>query len=278
MASSNVEYLVFDIESVADGALISKLRYAGADLEPDAAIARYRAELLEKHDSDFIPYTYQIPISIAIAKVAADFRMIDLVVLDEPEFRPHEITRDFWRGWDAYRRPTLVSFNGRTFDMPLLELAAFRYGLSTPGWFAEGMKAYEMPRNRYNGNAHLDLQDVLTNFGASRFNGGLNLAANLLGKPGKMNVQGDMVQDMYDRSELAEINDYCRCDVLDTYFVFLRTRVMVGKLPLEREQELLAETRQWLTDQVDSTPVYARYLEQWGDWQNPWIEQPAMFK
>lgn len=278
MASSNVEYLVFDIESVADGALISKLRYAGADLEPDAAIARYRAELLEKYDSDFIPYTYQIPISIAIAKVAADFRMIDLVVLDEPEFRPHEITRDFWRGWDAYRRPTLVSFNGRTFDMPLLELAAFRYGLSTPGWFAEGMKAYEMPRNRYNGNAHLDLQDVLTNFGASRFNGGLNLAANLLGKPGKMNVQGDMVQDMYDRSELAEINDYCRCDVLDTYFVFLRTRVMVGKLPLEREQELLAETRQWLTDQVDSTPVYARYLEQWGDWQNPWIEQPAMFK
>ena len=278
MAPSNVEYLVFDIESVADGALISKLRYAGADLEPDAAIARYRAELLEKYDSDFIPYTYQIPISIAIAKVAADFRMIDLVVLDEPEFRPHEITRDFWRGWDAYRRPTLVSFNGRTFDMPLLELAAFRYGLSTPGWFAEGMKAYEMPRNRYNGNAHLDLQDVLTNFGASRFNGGLNLAANLLGKPGKMNVQGDMVQDMYDRSELAEINDYCRCDVLDTYFVFLRTRVMVGKLPLEREQELLAETRQWLTDQVDSTPVYARYLEQWGDWQNPWIEQPAMFK
>lgn len=278
MAPSNVEYLVFDIESVADGALISKLRYAGADLEPDAAIARYRAELLEKYDSDFIPYTYQIPISIAIAKVAADFRMIDLVVLDEPEFRPHEITRDFWRGWDAYRRPTLVSFNGRTFDMPLLELAAFRYGLSAPGWFAEGMKAYEMPRNRYNGNAHLDLQDVLTNFGASRFNGGLNLAANLLGKPGKMNVQGDMVQDMYDRSELAEINDYCRCDVLDTYFVFLRTRVMVGKLPLEREQELLAETRQWLTDQVDSTPVYARYLEQWGDWQNPWIEQPAMFK
>ncbi len=278
MAPSNVEYLVFDIESVADGALISKLRYAGADLEPDAAIARYRAELLEKYDSDFIPYTYQIPISIAIAKVAADFRMIDLVVLDEPEFRPHEITRDFWRGWDAYRRPTLVSFNGRTFDMPLLELAAFRYGLSTPGWFAEGMKAYEMPRNRYNGNAHLDLQDVLTNFGASRFNGGLNLAANLLGKPGKMNVQGDMVQDMYDRSELAEINDYCRCDVLDTYFVFLRTRVMVGKLPLEREQELLAETRQWLTDQVDSTPVYARYLEQWGDWKNPWIEQPAMFK
>ena len=35
-----------------------------------------------------------------------------------------------------------------------------------------------------------------------------------------------MVQDMYDAGRLAEINDYCRCDVLDTYFVFLRTRVL----------------------------------------------------
>ena len=53
--------------------------------------------------------------------------------------------------------------------------------------------------------------------------GGLNLVANLLGKPGKMDVQGDMVQDMYNAGRLADINDYCRCDVLDTYFVFLRT-------------------------------------------------------
>ena len=77
--------------------------------------------------------------------------------------------------------------------------------------------------------AHLDLQELLTNFGSTRFNGGLNLAANLLGKPGKMDVQGHMVQDMYEAGKLAEINDYCRCDVLDTYFVFLRSRVLVGR-------------------------------------------------
>ena len=168
--------------------------------------------------------------------MGADFRLIDLVVLDEPEFRPHVITENFWRGWEKYRRPTLVSFNGRGFDLPLLELAAFRYGVSLPAWFNVGGKSFEQPRNRYNPQSHVDLCELLTNFGSTRFTGGLNLAANLLGKPGKMDVQGDMVQDMYDAGRLAEINDYCRCDVLDTYFVFLRTRVLVGQLSLDAEQ------------------------------------------
>ena len=134
MTKPHVQYFVFDIETIADGGLVSKLRYPGEDLEPAQAISRYREELLEKYDSDFIPYTYQIPVSVAIAKVGADFRLIDLVTLDEPQFRPHVITENFWRGWEAYRKPTLVSFNGRTFDVPLMELAAFRYGLSVPGW------------------------------------------------------------------------------------------------------------------------------------------------
>ena len=56
-----------------------------------------------------------------------------------------------------------------------------------------------------------------------------------------MAVQGNMVQDMYDAGRLAEINDYCRCDVLDTYFVFLRTRVLLGQLALDAEQQLIAQ-------------------------------------
>ena len=74
----------------------------------------------------------------------------------------------------------------------------------------------------------------------------MNLAANLIGKPGKMDVQGHMVQDLYDAGQLAEINDYCRCDVLDTYFVFLRTRVLIGQLTIEAEQAIVAEVKTWL--------------------------------
>jgi len=270
MPGPAVRYLVFDVESVADGQLVAKLRYPGESLEPAEAVRRYRDELMAKYESDFIPYPFQVPISVAAAKVGADFRLLDLVVLDEPEFRPHVITEYFWRGWDKYRRPTLVSFNGRSFDIPLLELATLRYGLSVPAWFSATGKSFDQPRNRYNLRSHIDLCELLTNFGSTRFTGGLNLAANLLGKPGKMEVQGDMVQDMYDAGRLAEINDYCRCDVLDTYFVFLRTRVMLGQLRLDAEQTIVADTKQWLEERAEQCPAYRMYLDRWGDWPNPW--------
>ncbi len=267
---ASVRYLAFDIESVADGELVSKLRYPGENLSPDKAIRRYRDELMERFESDFIPYTFQLPVSVAAGKIAADYRLLDIVVLDEPQFRPHVITEHFWRGWEKYRRPTLVSFNGRTFDVPLLELAAMRYGLSIPAWFNLNAKSFEQYRNRYNLDAHIDLQELLTNFGSTRFTGGLNLAANLLGKPGKMDVQGCMVQDMYDQGQLQQINDYCRCDLLDTYFVFLRTRVLIGELTLDAEQGLITETKTWLIRRAKETPAYQSYLERWGDWVSPW--------
>ncbi len=265
-----VAYLVFDLESVADGALVSRLRYPGELLDPPAAIQRYRDELMAKFESDFIPYTFQYPISVAVAKISADFRLLDVVALDEPAFRPHVITENFWRGWDRYHRPTLVSFNGRGFDLPLLELAAFRFGVSLGGWFLPRGKSSDQPRNRFNLSAHIDLMELLTNFGSSRFVGGLNLAANLLGKPGKMDVQGHMVQDLFNAGKLAEINDYCRCDVLDTYFVFLRTRVLVGELALDKEQELIAAAKTWLEERAATSAGFRLYLDRWGDWPNPW--------
>lgn len=272
MSTEPVRFLVFDIESVADGRLIAKTRYPDDSMEPTEAVARYRAELIEKYNSDFIPYTFQVPISVVVGKVDTQFRLIDVVALDEPEFRSHIITRHFWRGWEAYHHPTLVSFNGRSFDVPLMELAAFRYGIPIPKWLKLSGKSFEQPRNRYNTEAHLDLHDVLTNFGASRFTGGLNLAATVLGKPGKMSVHGHMVQDLYNDHRIAAINDYCRCDVLDTYFVFLRTCVMLGWISLEREQEIIQLTKTWLEESSQELTVYRSYLEHWGDWTNPWSE------
>lgn len=267
-----VSYFIFDVESAADGELIANIRYPDDDLPPDEAIQRYRDELMSESNGkgDFIPYTFQVPVAVVIAKVAADFSLIDLVSLDEPHFRSHVMTQQFWRGWDAYNQPTWVSFNGRSFDMPLMELAAYRYGCSLPNWFRPQMKSYDQPRNRFNHRCHLDLLEVLTNCGASRFNGGLNLAAELIGKPGKMRVEGHMVQDMHSDGDRQGISDYCRCDVLDTYFVFLRCAVLRGELTLDREQELVEEVRQWITSRQSESVAYAQYLAAWSDWKNPY--------
>lgn len=260
---SDVRYLIFDVEAVGDGELIRKVRYADQEMSAQDAVERYRRELLEDTGRDVLPPTFVVPISVAVAKVAADFQLLDLTVLDAPEFRPEEIVRRFWQGWNHYGRPTLVTFNGRGYDLPVLELGAFRYGISVPAWFNVESRSFEQSRNRYNIDSHIDLQDLFTNFGAVRLSGGLNLLACLIDKPGKSGIDGSQVQQLYDEGHSDRINDYCRCDVLDTYFVFLRSRVLTGRLTTEEEKQLCDQVRQRLESQADQHPAYQHYLKYW---------------
>ncbi len=153
--------------------------------------------------------------------------------------------------------------------MPVLELAAYRYGYPLPGWFNVEARSFEQARNRYNIDSHIDLMDLFSNFGAGRMTGGLNVLANIIGKPGKTGIDGSQVQDMYLNGEVEAINDYCRCDVLDTYFVFLRSRVLIGKLDLKEEQNIVAEAKDWLEKEAETSPACKHYLEHWGDWIPP---------
>jgi hypothetical protein len=58
-------------------------------------------------------------------------------------------------------------------------------------------------------------------------------------------------------------------DTLDTYFVFLRTRVLTGELTLDCEHQLVNNAKQWITSKVPELPALQRYLDNWGDWE-PW--------
>jgi predicted PolB exonuclease-like 3'-5' exonuclease len=270
-------FLIMDIETVTDGRLLQKIRYPEKpELTPQEAIKIHRAELMEKNGTDFIPHTFQLPVSVAVAKVASDHSLLGLATLDRPRLRPQVITRQFWRGYEQYGNPTLVTFNGRGFDLPVLEMASFRYGIPLPGWFKTNAKQWEDPRNRYNSTAHLDLQDVFTNFGAARQSGGLNLLAQLMGKPGKMDTKGAMVQDLYDAGEHLRIDDYCQCDCLDTYFVFLRLRVLQGLLSLEDERRRVESAYDLIVTLAKEQPALQEYLKQFRFWQ-PYGEDDSPF-
>jgi hypothetical protein len=47
--------------------------------------------------------------------------------------------------------------------------------------------------------------------------------------------------------------------------------VLFGQLSIEREQQLVESTRNWLLERSADQPIYAAYLEQWGSWHNPWL-------
>jgi predicted PolB exonuclease-like 3'-5' exonuclease len=256
-ASASTAFLVFDTESVPDGRLLAKVKYAGENLTPEEAIEKARREVREqtKDASDFIPVTFQIPIAVCVLCVGADFLPQALKCLDAPTYRTPEIVHQFWHGVSYYHRAKLVTFNGRGFDLPLMELAAFDHGCSARQYFAS--------RNRFNGN-QIDLFDWLSNFGAYRMVGGLDLMAKRGHRPaavGKMEVAGDQVYAMYQEGRNQEINDYCMFDTLDTYFIFLRTRVLMGEMSAEEEEQLARRARAWLAEKIVVLPALRRYLE-----------------
>ena len=84
-----------------------------------------------------------------------------------------------------------------------------------------------------------------------------------------MDVAGVQVYEMHRAGRLQEINDYCMFDTLDTYFVFLRTRVMTGEITGQQEEEVVERARAWLAGRVTELPGLAKYLENWGAWV-PW--------
>ena len=262
-----MKYLVFDIESVPDVKLIKKVKYPDIDIEESEIVSKFQKEILNNSNgaSSFIPATFQIPVSICAAKIDANFTLMDIDLLDSPKFRTAEMVKEFWNyAENMDKGSSLVTFNGRGFDIPLLEFMAFRYGYKAKRHFKDKFGS----RYRF-GTQHIDVHDWLSNYNAVRMNGGLNLLAKVLGKPGKMDVSGADVYDMYLDGKVKEINDYCTHDVLDTYFVFLRTKVMLGEITIEREQDIVKNAKHFLETNKEKFPAFNMYLENMSPW-NPW--------
>ena len=75
----------------------------------------------------------------------------------------------------------------------------------------------------------------------------LSALAQLVGMPGKMDVDGSKVESMFAHGRYAEIRDYCLHDVVQTTFVFLRTELLRGRLTQDeyrvRAQSLWTDPR-----------------------------------
>lgn len=232
----SIRYIVFDIETVPDGDIIAATWYKG--LSAQEAIEKLKAEQQEKHGNDFVPYAFHRPVSLGVVMVNDQYDIVNAVVVPTSLgrlSRTEVITRFFWQLYERHNTATLVTFNGRGFDLPVLELMAFKYGIPIKTYLTNKYG----PRNRYS-DGHLDLQEWVTNYGATRLAGGLDLLAKMAGCNGKGDVDGSQVETMYNEERFDDINKYCLEDALNTYFVFLRQRVLVGAIDQTEESCLRA--------------------------------------
>lgn len=127
----------------------------------------------------------------------------------------------------ADSQPLLVSFNGHTFDLPVLRYRAMMHCVSAPGLAARA----------YFDRAGADMVDLCDLLSAQERHArvSLNELARVLGLPGKPpGVDGGKVETMVQEGRIAEVADYCRSDVVNTYRAWLRYELFCGRLDRPR--------------------------------------------
>lgn len=234
-----MKYVVFDVETRIDKALLRAIYFPGEALSDDEAYHRVRHQLRAEHGNDFIPLSFHVPISIAWGSVDDTLVLTSVETLALPARDETALVREFWQRMTQLTCP-LVSFSGRQFDLPVLELRALHLGLAVPKYFNDRQSA----RTRYS-DRHYDLYEFASNYGAYRIRGGLNLLAKLVGLPGKTDVAGEDVQRLWEAGDLDAIDRYCRSDVVQTYFLLLRIERLRGRITADEMERLWAAGQCW---------------------------------
>jgi 3'-5' exonuclease len=205
---TETSYLVLDIETVPDAQVWAS---------PSGPLAVERP---------FPPtYAHRI-ICLGSMWLGPDYQLRKLEVVGEG--LDESVILERFSSFVAEHRPTLVTFNGRTFDLPVIALRALRSGVGM-GWYY-GDRAL---RHRYSEDGHIDLCEQLADHGASR-SSSLDALARLIGLPGKIGVDGSQIEEMHRAGLLARIQNYCLSDVAQTALLFLRFRLLQGVLDRAR--------------------------------------------
>ena len=233
--------MVFDIETVPDVTAGEEL-YDLRNL-PRAQVIKGMQTMRRQQTghSDFMPLHLHKIIAISIAlRREGIFQVWSLGELDATE---GELIQRFFNGVQRYN-PVLVSWNGIGFDLPVLHYRGLLRNVCAPGYWEIGDNERDYRWNNYLNRfhwRHIDLMDVLSGH-QGRAAAPLDHIARLLHLPGKSDVTGEDVCNLYLAGKLKAIRDYCETDVLNTYLVYLqfeRLRGQISDVDLAHEQDLL---------------------------------------
>ncbi len=218
-------FIALDIETVPDEALVSAV-----DGEPSRPYTEQLRRVLADRRarsggrSDFLPLPYHRPVAVCTLEAVEEDGILRVASVSAWTDRNGDEAAFLRRTWHRLDSRTLVTFHGRGFDLPVLELRSMKLGVAAPRWFRSA---------REEGSpAHLDLLDLLSNRRAAP-SAPLDLYAKLVGLPGKEGVAGKDVQVLYAEGALDRIAAYCMTDVVQTWLLFLRYRLLEGTLSAE---------------------------------------------
>lgn len=253
--------LVFDIETVPDVAGGRRL-YHLEGLDDEAVAKAMFHKRREESGGEFLRHHLQRIVAISVLLRHRDeVRVWSLGELDSGE---DEIIRRFFDGIERFS-PTLVSWNGSGFDLPVLHYRSLLHGISAPRYWDTGDGSQEFRWNNYINRyhtRHTDLMDVLSAY-QGRACAPLNEIAVLLGFPGKLGMDGAQVWDQYRAGALADIRNYCETDVVNTYLVYVRYELIRGHITMKEWEAEQAFVRGMIRQEANTHPHWQRFLDAW---------------
>lgn len=247
ISTIDMTILVFDIETIPDVEAGRKLHALEGLSDEDTASALF-ALRRAKVGHDFLPHYLQK--IIAISLVISNAENLKVWSLGDEQSDEKELIQRFFTGIDKHL-PTLVSWNGSGFDLPVLHYRALLHSITAPAYWETGDSQQSFRWNNYLNRfhyRHLDLMDVLAAYQNKAF-APLDDIATMLGFPGKMGMSGAHVWEQYKAGNLKGIRNYCETDVLNTYCVYLRFEQMRGTITEIECSQSLDRLRNYLSQE-----------------------------
>lgn len=208
--------IVWDIETVPDLAGFAAAN--GLDGKSDDETRAAMGDKFPKHI-----YHSIICIGALVAHREPDRWAVDALGAPHVGERSEKELIAAFVGRIAELAPQLVTFNGSSFDLPVLRYRTMVHRVSAPGL---SVRSYF---NRYTEDA-VDLCDVLSSY-SLQARATLHELCRVMGLPGKPDgMTGSEVEKYYRDGRIRDIAEYCESDVVNTYRVWLRYELFRGRL------------------------------------------------
>jgi predicted PolB exonuclease-like 3'-5' exonuclease len=268
--------LFFDMEWVPCAAAARRLY----DLPPGTPDLEAIKRLWKEHgaeteqDRPFVKYLFSRIVSIAFLSRKIVFKDGE----ERPEFGLNSLPKlpvettdvdeahliERFLSWIGERRPQLVGYNSYAADVQVLIQRGLINEVSAPMFCRRPENKWDPGDyfGRWDNEEHLDLLKLFSN---GKMTPKLNDMARLCGFPGKLDINGEHVVDLWLQGDLTRIVEYNQIDVLNTYLLWLRVVHFCGKMKEEAYMNETEEFRYFLEaeSQKPEKQFIAKFLEKW---------------
>jgi predicted PolB exonuclease-like 3'-5' exonuclease len=258
----------FDVEWVPDP-LSGELLHGIEDNPPYSYEATFNALWADAGATPEKPRPYVKTVLCRIVSIAGIFRdasgagqpELKLITLpvnpDDPKWTERRILENFLGG----SHPQLVGYNSNNADIPIIVQRSIAHGLDSHGFAERPEKPWLGVDYFAQGEGSVDLGAILGRWNAMPR---LDEIATVSGIPGKIDVHGDNVWQLWLQGRLRDIVNYNEFDALTTYLLWARMAHFAGLLDeaqYEAEQQAL---RELIEGEIAAGRTHMqRYLDRW---------------